>query len=204
MIWLNLVQHFLFSGTFASKLLLHFLFRYQSWQPFIYDCHTHFERYISWYFLCMTLLHFILFFLLFSFIISGAFTSEILLYFLFCHQSWQPFVYNNNTNITRLARSHKCTWSIMHCVLVNDFIMFTNVSDILYSHQRNAIWSPKPKRTVNPTEIQNLCASLCIHSWKEGNLSLDMYRMPKVVLHSQATQFCVIENECHFSYQPNH
>ena len=56
--------------------------------------------------LCMTLLHFILFFLLFSFIISGTFTSEILLYFLFCHQSWQPFVYNYNTNITRLARSH--------------------------------------------------------------------------------------------------
>ena len=40
--------------------------------------------------------------------------------------------------------------------------MFAYVSYILYSHQRNAIWSPKPKRTANPTEIQHLCASLCI------------------------------------------
>lgn len=105
MIWLNIVQHFLFSGTFASKLLLHFLFCYQSWQPFIYDCHTHFKRYISSYFV-HEFVTFYSFFLLFSSIISGAFTSEILLYFLFCHQSWQPFVYNYNTNVTRLARSH--------------------------------------------------------------------------------------------------
>lgn len=64
----------------------------------------------------------------------------------------------------------QCTWSTMHWFLVNDFNMFAYVSYILYSHQRNAIWSPKPKRTANPTEIQNLCASLCIHSWKEKSV----------------------------------
>lgn len=89
----------------------------------------------------------------------------------------------------------------MHWFLVNDFNMFANVSAILYSHQRNAVWSPKPKRTANPTEIQNLCES--VHEKREicpwtctgcSKLSF-IHRQPS---------FVSIENERHFSYKPNH